>query len=163
MSNVSRFFIVMMVLGGHHFPQVHAESLCVDHETILFNCKLPSKTASLCKSKSEDAVTYRFGDKSRIDLEISDADVRQRKIFYFSSTSYAGGGEAHIRFSRARYTYYLYDKTVKTDGGYDFSAGIVVFRGRVKIADHICTNVGSIRGSAYVEMTREKYSDISGK
>lgn len=160
MSKINRFFIVMMVLAGHHFPQVHAESLCADHETIIFNCKLPSKTASLCKSKNGGDVTYRYGDTSRIDLEVSDAGARRGEIFYFSSTSYAGGGEAHIRFSRARYTYYLYDKTVKADDGHDFSAGIIVFRGRAKIADHICTNMASIRDSAYVEMTREEYSDI---
>ncbi|WP_143286479.1 hypothetical protein [Burkholderia ubonensis] len=73
-------------------------------------------------------MTYRNGNGGRVGLQISDGK-RIKKVIYFPNIPYAGGGEAHIRFSRLGYTYYLYDKTIGSDEELTFSAGIVVYRG----------------------------------
>jgi hypothetical protein len=96
----------------------------------------------------------------KIDLEVSDMALKKRPVFYFSNFSYSGGGEAHIRFSRKKYIYYLYDKTEKTDDGPRFSAGVVVYRNDKKISHKICENDASIHQTAYDEMTKEPYRNI---
>ncbi|MEX3786341.1 hypothetical protein [Paraburkholderia sp. BR14374] len=142
---------------------VRAEGMCGENESVIFNCELHSSTASLCEAKDAKVLTYRYGKEEKIELEISDAGFKRGNIFHFSDVPYSGGGEAHIRFSRGGYTYYLYDKTVKTESGPQFSAGIVIYRGIRRIGDRICVNDASIRQSAYSEIEREEYRDIRSK
>jgi hypothetical protein len=136
---------------------VHSEGICKDNEAIIFNCEMPKSVSSLCRSKDSGIFTYQ------INLELSDRGISKGQSFYFSNTPYAGGGEAHIRISRSGYTYYLYDKTVKTEDGPAFSAGIVVYRGERKISNLICSNDASIRRNAYDDITKESYRSIGSK
>lgn len=113
----------------------YAEGMCNTRETVIFNCELQKSISSLCESEDTGVLSYRNGSAKKINLEVSDNAPLKGKIFYFSNTPYAGGGEAHIRFSRNDYTYYIYDKTIKTDDGPTFSAGIAVFKDQRKISD----------------------------
>ncbi|WP_244788432.1 hypothetical protein [Cupriavidus pauculus] len=151
--------IILIILGGTHFP-VSAEGICTAGEAAIFNCDLRGGAASLCESNGDGALTYRHKTRNSIDLEISDGDGRSEQVFYFSSTPYAGGGEAHIRFAKGGYTYFLYDKTVKTEEGPDSSAGIVVYKGNMNTATYVCTNDASIRQSVYQRNKMERYKDI---
>lgn len=141
----------------------HAEGMCKEREAEIFTCETQKSISSLCKSKDTDTLSYRNGLANRINLEVSESSDRKGKVFYFSSTPYSGGGEAHIRFSRAGYTYYLYDKTIKTDDGPTFSAGIVVYKGATKISNQVCGNDASIHQSAYSDITKESYRSIGSK
>ena len=142
---------------------VHAEGLCAAKETAIFNCEIRKSISSLCQSKENGILTYRNGFDGKISLQISGNNESKRDVFYFSSRPYAGGGETHIRFSRLGYTYYLYDKTVKTDEGPTFSAGIVVYKGEKKISNLVCDNDASIRADAYQSIARESYRAIDAQ
>lgn len=138
----------------------HAEGLCESREAVIFNCELIKSVSSLCRSNDNHVLTYRNGSKGDLNLQIS--DERGGGVnFYFSSTPYSGGGESHIRFSRFHYTYYLYDKIVKSDDGPIFSAGIIIYKDDRKVANLFCKNDATIRESAYDTITRETYRSIS--
>ena len=141
----------------------HAEGMCRVDEKVLFNCDLNKTRASLCQSSDKTTLTYRNGTKQKLDMELSDAGSQHGNIFYFSNVPYAGGGEAHVRFSRDNYTYYLYDKTVRAADGPSFSAGIVVFKGSKKISNPVCTNDASIHQEAYQDIRKEEYRDIDSR
>ena len=148
-----------LALGLALVTGAHAEGLCQADEAVIFNCEMPRSVSSLCQSDG-GILTYRNSKNGKLYLKISDAGGEMGKIFYFSNAPYAGGGEAHIRFSRFKYTYYLYDKTVKTDGAPMFSAGILIYKGNERIANLACGNDASIRERAYHTITREAYSSI---
>jgi hypothetical protein len=140
-----------------------AEGLCKSNEYVFFNCELSKSIASLCQS-DDGATIYRHGRGGKVDMQVSDDNEKGRgHVFFFSSTGYAGGGEAHIRFSQSRYTYYLYDKTIKTEDGPYFSSGIVILKDDKKITNLVCDNDASVRARAYQSMTEEAYRDIDSK
>jgi hypothetical protein len=151
------------IIGLAVTATVHAEGLCTIKETAIFNCELQKSTASLCQSIENETLIYRNGVDGNLNLQVSDGKGSKKDTFYFSSAPYAGGGEAHIRFSRLGYTYYLYDKVVKTDEGPTFSAGIVIYRGGRKISNLMCSNDASIRSGAYQSIAKEAYRSIGTK
>jgi hypothetical protein len=155
--------IVISLVNFIAISCAHAEGMCREGETIIFDCELQKSISSLCESKDAGVLSYRNGVTNKINLEISDGDAGKVKVFYFSSTPYAGGGEAHIRFSKAGYTYYLYDKTIKTDDGPTFSGGIVVYKGARKISNLVCGNDASIHQNAYRDIAKERYRSIGSK
>jgi hypothetical protein len=152
---------LVFVLGWG--ASAYAEGLCEAGETVVFNCELPKSVSSLCLAGRNGVLTYRNGGEGKLNLKISDEGQGKGKIFYFSNIPYAGGGEAHIRFSRSDYTYYLYDKITKTDDGPTSSAGVVIYRDQVKVANLMCGNDASIRESAYSEITKEAYRSIGSQ
>lgn len=154
--------VLLLITGGTHLT-ASAEGLCIGAESALFNCDLQNGTASLCESNNDGTLTYRNGTRSEINLEISDVGKCGEKVFYLSDASYAGGGEAHIRFQNGKYSYFLYDRTVKTEDGPEFIAGIAVYREDKKIANLLCKNDASIKQGAYLRINREKYKAIQEK
>jgi hypothetical protein len=140
-----------------------AEGLCTARETAIFNCELKKSVASLCKSDVNGALTYRNGTSGKMNMYLSDVGEGEKAVFFFSNIPYAGGGEAHIRFSRSGYIYYLYDKTIKTPEGAEFSAGIAIYKDQKKISDLVCENDASIRAAAYESIIREPYRSIDSK
>ncbi|MGU7775355.1 hypothetical protein ACV229_34950 [Burkholderia sp. MR1-5-21] len=152
--------ILASIIGLATVVTARAEGLCATKETVIFNCEFKNSVSSLCQSLEGGALIYRNGVDGRINLKISDG---KNDVFFFSNTPYAGGGEAHIRFSRSGYTYYLYDKTVKGDEGPVFSAGIVIYKGGKKISSFACINDASIRAGAYQSISREKYRSIGAQ
>jgi hypothetical protein len=154
---------LVSIIGFSATAIAHAEGLCTIKETVIFNCELRKSVSSLCQSAENGVIIYRNGVGGKIILQVSDDEKNERDVFYFSNTPYAGGGEAHIRFARLGYTYYLYDKTVKTDEGPTFSAGIVIYKGERKISNLTCNNDASIRESAYRSITKEAYRSIGAQ
>ncbi|WP_157650077.1 hypothetical protein [Burkholderia ubonensis] len=155
--------VSVAILSLASIVTAHAEGMCTEKETVIFNCELEKTISSLCQSTESGALTYRNGSDGRIGFQISDSKRIKKDVFYFSNIPYAGGGEAHIRFSRLGYTYYLYDKTIRSDEGPTFSAGIVVYRGGKKISNISCNNDASIREKAYQAIAREKYRSIDAR
>jgi hypothetical protein len=142
---------------------IYAEGMCKPDEATIFNCELKKSVASFCRSSDRSIFTYRNGTSKQIDLEVTGVSTANGGVFFFSSVPYTGGGEAHIRFSREDYTYYLYDKTIQTNVGPTFSAGIVVYRGTKKIANSVCENDASIHQQAYEDMMKEEFQNIDSK
>ncbi|WP_322015971.1 hypothetical protein [Paraburkholderia sp. J12] len=140
----------------------HAEGMCKSGELTIFNCALSKSISSLCQSSDKGVLTYRNGIDREVRFELSNKGNQNSPVFFFSNTPYAGGGEAHIRFSNQEYTYYLYDKTIKTDEGPTFSAGIVIYK-KNKISNLVCSNDASIHEEAYQSMTKEAYRSIGAK
>lgn len=120
--------VSVAILSLAPIATAYAEGMCTEKETVIFNCELEKTISSLCQSTESGTLTYRNGNDGRIGLQISDRKRIKKNVFYFSNIPYAGGGKAHMRFSRLGYTYYLYDKTIGSDEGSTFFAGIVVYR-----------------------------------
>ena len=155
--------IVTLIVNLITATIAQAEGMCKSGEVALFNCRLSKSISSLCQSADNRILTYRNGMDGKVRFELSDNDNKNSTAFYFSNTSYAGGGEAHIRISNQEYEYYLYDRTIKADEGPTFSAGIVIYKKLNKIADLVCNNDASILESAYQSITKEAYRPIGAK
>jgi hypothetical protein len=155
--------IALLSITSYIILDAKAEGMCNINEVVIFNCELKKSTSSLCKSKDHHTLTYRNGTKNKTNIEISDYQQTQKNLFLFSNTFYSGGGEAHIRFSNSGYTYYLYDKTIKTDDEPIFSAGIAIYQGEKKISNLICNNDAAIHQEAYQDIAKERFRDIKSK
>jgi hypothetical protein len=155
-----RYIVMALVVGFDVTSVVRAEGLCIPRETVIFNCEMEKYTASLCQSIGERTLTYRSGAGGRLAMELSDAG-KKKPVFFLSSIPYAGGAENHIRFSRSSYTYYFYDKTIKTSEGPEFSAGIVIYKDQRRISDLSCRNDASIYAAGYESITKESYRSIA--
>lgn len=137
----------------------HSGTLCRATETLIFNCEMAKEVSSLCRAKANGTFTYRNGKPGEIKLEVASPPAG-RTEFRLSSAPYAGGGEAHIRFTRFRYTYILYDRTVKTADGPEFSAGVVVLKDGRMVSKKRCANDASILADAYELLPREEFHDL---
>ncbi|MCG5074704.1 hypothetical protein [Paraburkholderia tagetis] len=160
MMSIGQIFILLALELGL-MVGVRAEGLCEAGETVIFNCELPKSVSSLCQSENDGVLTYRNGANGKLNLKLSDKGRGKGRVFYFSGTPYAGGGEAHIRFLKSGYTYYLYDKAVKTGDGQEFSAGVVIYKASGRVANLVCNNDASIHETAYHEITKEAYQSIA--
>ncbi|WP_432240883.1 hypothetical protein [Herbaspirillum robiniae] len=146
-------------------------TMCKPGEQEIFSCTTKAKkTASLCASPDFSAkggtLQYRFGTPARTELQYPDTPQPAAGKFFFSSTMYSGGGEAHIRFSNGGYDYILFDRTVRTNfkgptNDPQFSSGIVV-RGPKgsKPSTRSCANDASIRSAAYEALPTEDFDDL---
>lgn len=157
----------------------HAEgkpepTLCKEQEVVVFNCLYRQKIASLCASpalsKDSGQVKYRFGMTGKIELEYPRGDNDSRERFLFSNTGYSGGGESHIRFVNAKFTYWLYDKMIRTGFPGDpgnpegtnkpvMSAGVIVLKKGARSSRLACRNNASISSVAYQALEREDFQD----
>lgn len=156
--------------------QVHAAapepSMCQPAEKEIFSCTTRAKkVASLCASPDFSAkggtLQYRFGTPGKAELQYPETPQPAAGKFFFSSTGYSGGGEAHVRFTNGGYDYILFDSTVRTNfkgpnNDPQFSAGIVVRSpkgGKPNIRS--CGNDASIRSAAYEALPTEEFTDLN--
>jgi hypothetical protein len=144
-------------------------SLCTPEETVIFQCDLKAKRLSLCASKDFSAnggtLQYRYGVPAKIELLYPESPQPARDRFFFSSTGYSGGGEAHIRFTNAGYDYLLFDRTVRTGFGSgpnnpEFTSGVVTRRNGTIVSRRLCSNNGAIVSKAYENLPREEFEEI---
>lgn len=165
-----RLAALLALAAGH--AQVHAAApeptMCRPGEKEIFSCTTKAKkTASLCASPGFSAqggtLQYRFGTPGKAELQYPETPQPAAGTFFFSSTMYSGGGEAHIRFSNGGYDYLLFDRTVRTNfkgptNDPRFSAGIVVRGPRgSKPVTRGCSNDASIKADAYEALPREEF------
>jgi hypothetical protein len=148
--------MVFVVLPSVAFPW----SDCSGDEQPVFTCQIKDKRAEFCYSKLAHNFVYRYkkGNVTQLQYPRTQGGVG---AFKFSSTLYAGGGEAHVHFDNGGYSYFIYDKNVKeSDGGVNSMAGILVKKGAKTVADMQCENSASIRPEAYELLLKEEYRDI---
>ncbi|MFJ3048277.1 hypothetical protein ACIPEN_20785 [Herbaspirillum chlorophenolicum] len=165
------FFAASLALANAH-AAAPEPTMCKPGEKDIFSCTTHArKTASLCASPDFSAgggtVQYRFGTPANIELQYPNTPQPAAGKFFFSSTMYSGGGEAHIRFASGGYDYILFDRTVRTNfkgptNDPQFSSGIVV-RGPKggKASTRGCTNDASIKSDAYEALPKEEFEDLN--
>lgn len=165
------FFMVLPMLcyGTAFAAQSMEPTLCTPDENILFQCTLKTKLLSLCASKDfapdRGTLQYRFGTSKKLDLVYPATPQAAAGHFFFSSTPYSGGGEAHIRFETAGYEYFLFDKVIRTSfngpNNPEFTAGVVT-RHEGKTSMRECSNAASgIHANAYEAIPGETYDDLN--
>lgn len=132
------------------------KSLCHADETVLFQCTVKGKQASLCASGATktDAgkLQYRYGADKKIELSYPDTPQPAQGKFFRSATGYSGGGEDRIRFRNGDYDYFLFERTVRTGFGNgpnnpEFSGGIITRRGKT-VTTRLCTQDDPIKDGA---------------
>jgi len=144
--------------------------LCKAQETLLFGCDSGPKMISICASQGFSATTgyvqYRFGTPDKIELTYPETPSPPKGHFWLSSTSYSGGGEAHLRFTNHGVTYAVFDRMVRTNftpgepNDPEMSEGIVVRPQGKKATRRLCTSSeGGIRQQAYTTLEREDFDD----
>jgi hypothetical protein len=139
------------------------QEYCNSEEKPVFSCQIKDKKAELCYSKEINDFVYRFKKGDVVQFQYPKV-VGGNDPFKFSSTPYAGGGEAHVRFENGDYTYFIYDKDVKnSDGGLNSTAGIIVKKGGKAVANMQCDNDASIHSEAYDIIPKESYEDIGAQ
>lgn len=127
--------------------------LCTADETVLFGCRSGDRMISLCASQGFTSrtgyVQYRFGAPGNVELAWPHARLPASGRFWFSSVTYAGGAEDHLRFVNHGIEYVLFDRMTRTDfgpGGQrepDMAEGVVVRVPGKRPAVTRCTDRGA--------------------
>ncbi|QIG80464.1 hypothetical protein [Stakelama tenebrarum] len=118
--------------------------LCAAQEQAIFQCTSGMRVIAICadSAPAQGYVQYRYGQPGNIELQHPAAPQGSGTLAY-ATTAYSGGGEAQISFSRGRYTYVVYSRTVRTGFGPEgnapeFSAGVTVLRDGTPIVRKSC-------------------------
>jgi hypothetical protein len=83
--------IVISLVNFIAISCAHAEGMCREGETIIFDCELQKSISSLCESKDAGVLSYRNGVTNKINLEISDGHAGKSKGLLFFQYSICGG------------------------------------------------------------------------
>lgn len=159
-------FVFSMLLTSHissHAEEQSHRTLCAASETVLFNCELKHRSASLCFNEKTKLIKYRFGTEAREDLIYPKTLAKNEYSFELSTTPYPGGGENRIRFANGKYNYFIYDITRrqqdKTSIDSIQTAGIAVYENGKRIANLKCENSEtSIAPLAFEILQKEDFS-----
>lgn len=159
-------FVFSMLLAAHissHAEEKSHLTLCAASETVLFNCELQHKSASLCFDEKIKLIKYRFGTRVKENLIYPKTPAKNEYSFKLSTTPYPGGGENRIRFANGIYNYFIYDITRsqqdKTSIDSIQTAGIAVYENGKRIANLKCENSEtSIYPLAFEILQREEFS-----
>lgn len=160
------FAYLACALCGSCTAATHPGSLCSTNEQVIFNCTVKHKLLSVCSKqddRSSEYVQYRFGLPEKTELEYPSSKVSSKKKFRLSVTSYAGGGEAHLRFDNAGYSYIVFDRSVREEGGdAEFDSGVVIIKvGTEQRSILRCDDSSAtLRAPAYSLFDRENFIPI---
>lgn len=139
-------------------------NLCLANERVAFTCTAGTKLISLCASGK--VLRYRYGKPGKPDITYpaQALNTPARDAFWFSSTPYAGGGEARVRFTNSAWEYILYSAMTAgewhSDGTRDHRQydGVLVRRDGVNKSNIRCTRSPDVDLSPLGEiLTREDF------
>lgn len=113
---------------------------CKNNEDVVFKCLIKHKKLSVCEIES-NRVSYRYGELKQVEIVI-DSDV------VTASTSFSGGAESHLIFSKGRYKYVFFDyigngEWIDVDEGIREKlelGGVIVVKDDKQIARLECTH-----------------------
>lgn len=121
-----------------------SETLCNQQEQVIFSCSLDKKMVSVCASNDLSAnsgyLQYRFGQKSKIELNVP-ALPRSAPAAQFvqaRTLMFSGGGGGYLRFIDGSYNYIVYTAIGKGWGPKD---GVAVEKDGQLIAYHECRDI----------------------
>lgn len=117
-----------------------ADHFCKAQEDVVFKCAIKDKLLSVC-GIDNDRISYRYGANAKIELTI-DSEVVQ------ASTSFSGGAESHLIFSKGNYKYVVFDfigngEWIDAEKGIREKlqqGGVLVVKDEKQIARLECTN-----------------------
>lgn len=120
------------------------QPLCAAGEQVLFQCRIGSRTASVCAGQADNSqfVQYRFGKPGDVELAYP---APGSDGLSWARTGYSGGGELQLNFSEKAHRYVLYSRVVRTGfppgpNAPRFEAGIAVVRNNKIISDRPCSD-----------------------
>lgn len=157
----------LCITGASCTAADHSVGLCGSNEEVVFSCEIDRSVLSICSGDLRFAskyAQYRYGTTDGIRMLYPANLVPPAGKMYFSTTSYSGGGEAHLRFDNAEYRYIVFDRTVKgAHGEAEFDSGVVVVeKNRGKKTILRCDDESSaFRAPAYKLFEREIFVPIS--
>jgi hypothetical protein len=130
--------LIFLFVSSNSFVAVASAppvTLCSADETVAFSCALSAKKlVSLCASpgisRTSGYLQYRFGRRSRIELEYPDKTVRPEAAFSYTQFNFAKGGTSAIAFTVGAFRYSLFRTT--SAFGYNGTGVIVDENGRRK-------------------------------
>jgi hypothetical protein len=112
-------------LKPHLQTKLLEKSHCDSKEVWVFNCEIKKKFLSLCASKdiseSSGYLQYSYGSINNPELVYPEEKILAKGRFKSSMTSYSGGGEYRVEFSRSGYKYIIFSKTMKEEWRIDQS------------------------------------------
>ncbi len=126
------------------------DSLCTEHEKIVFSCHTGKKVISLCKEqKAPQNLTYRYGTPEHLELAYPNPKINEQGKFYMSSSPLFGGGTTSITFSRGVYEYRIYSKIGRMDSDSNqegripmFEDGLVISKNGKQLKQQACEDGG---------------------
>ncbi len=123
------------------------ESLCRPPESVLFTCRVGTKTVSICGQQEQGGAAYRYGRPGHIELEAP--DLRR------AHTGWPGGGETQVYADTPTHRYVVYDRMVRTgfdDEGHNRSEmkeGLVVQSGGRTLSKQDCAQPAGLLPPAF--------------
>lgn len=120
-------------------------NLCERGERVTFTCQAGAKVISLCAQGQ--VLRYRFGAPGAVELAYPQDAAPAKAAFRFSSTYYANGGEARVRFTNGGHEYIVYTATMygaEVDPGvrdWVVLNGVLVRRDGRNLANIRCTDL----------------------
>jgi hypothetical protein len=147
-----------------------APSLCEASEVTVLTCELKGsqKLLSLCADAGfpapDASLQYRFGPPGKPEFRFPEDRRDARKVFRYSATGYAGGGEAHIRFANGAYDYILFERTVQVEPAGkrkpQFSAGVVTRKAHKVLSVRTCAQGGALQVDVADHLSAEEFEYI---
>lgn len=88
--------------AGRTAPEPTAASLCRAPETVLFTCRVGTRTVSICgRTKEQGGGVYRYGRPGRLEVEIHG--------LHFAQHTFWGGGETQVYADTPAHRYIVFD------------------------------------------------------
>lgn len=121
-----------------------AESLCREHEQVIFSCSLDKKMVSVCASTNFSAssgyLQYRFGQKNALELAFPALAGTTRSLQHIQARTlmFSGGGGGYLRFINGQYHYIVYTAIGK---GWGTKDGVAVEKNTRLIVNLECRDI----------------------
>lgn len=147
-ASIVAVFLVVLLAGN---AAVADDTLCHQSEEIVFSCPVAQgKTVSVCAlsdSNVGNKITYRFGELSKADIQITADLSGQQSIVEYNQETLARAYDIFVRFKFEKYAHVVQQRWngCPTDpedscGGEDsFFAGVLVYESGKKIARRECS------------------------
>lgn len=133
------------------------QTLCSEHENILYSCQIDDRTLSVCASSIEPAdISYNFGRSARdIELNINTSQDNAR-VHQGGVVGQGGGQLTHLRFTNGDNQYIVYSGYTGRLASRDRKwSGVAVQRDGRDIANMRCPYTGP-----YTEISQSHIPDF---
>lgn len=110
-------FILFFISSINSYSSTNNSGLCMDNENVIFSFfTTNNKIMSICISKDDSYIVYRYGTKNKIELEYPEDKKDSWSKFKYAFYWRGGGPENegmdinHLIFSNIGYTYTIYEE-----------------------------------------------------
>jgi hypothetical protein len=107
----------------------------------VFSCNVGTKRLAVTAVGAQ--LIYSFGPVGRPEIQII-GSASNGNLFWQSDLYSRYASYDQIRFTSARYSYVVYDLIPTSDGSGPIASGVLVWRGRTKVAEFQCREQATI-------------------